>query len=301
MLRYMISIMLTCVMCHGMKCVNFYGLETESRALVCSWVKPPLYYLDILKQQVGVDTVRLPFSYQLVSCDQDIQALDKAVQDITSANYSIILDFHRVYNTHQSPSPSAEITLTQFIDAWRFVLARYTGNSKVVGVSLFNEYQGNDAITLSQLQTTAVNQLETEFPNRFHYYLGGTSWGGSINGMVYPDLITPRWSHEIHTYGFSNLSEADWLVKSGAVSNHSVFVGEWGFTIGQMDYGKRMATLFRQKQIDDICFWTIAHSWDTGGLWKDDCLTLEQDKINIFKSAFTASAPQLQCLRGKRP
>jgi aryl-phospho-beta-D-glucosidase BglC (GH1 family) len=280
-----------------MRCINIYGLETENETPVCSWVKPVGYYIDTLKKEVDLDTVRIPFSYDLVSCGS-MAKLDTLVNECTTRGMNVILDFHRVRNSHQSPAPDAEIPLDLFIEAWRNVLLRYAGNPKVVGVGVFNEFQSDDVARLSRLHTTIVNQLEIEFPGRFHYYLGGTSWGASIAGLDTRNLTTGNWSYEIHTYGFSNMGEQEWLQKSGVLSKKNIFVGEWGFTKQQYEYGRRSADLFRKSNITDVCFWTIAHSWDTGGLWEDDCVTMDTTKLGIFKSVFTKPRPALQCLRG---
>jgi len=284
---------------HGLRCINFYGLETELHKPVCSWTHPPTYYLDILKKSMGVDSVRIPFSYQLISCDMDIQNLDNMITEVSRLDMTIILDFHRVYSSHQSPAPNAEISIDAFIDAWRFVLARYSGNPSVRGVSLFNEYQSDDVGTLSTLTTLVVNSLESEFPGRFHYYLGGTAWGTAIAGLDYRNLTTTNWSYEVHAYGFHNLTDDQWRQKLGPKTNRSIFVGEWGFNSNEQEYARNTIKLFQTEGIKDICFWTIAHSKDTGGLWYDDCETVDQAKVALFKSAFI-SPPLLQCLRGKK-
>jgi hypothetical protein len=262
-------------------------------------VHPPTYYLDILKTTVGVDTVRLPFSYELISCENDIQHLDDIITEISRLNMTIILDFHRVYSTHQSAAPNAEISIDTFLNAWRFLLNRYSGNPNVQGVSLFNEYQSADVGTLSTLTTLVVNSLEAEFPGKFHYYLGGTSWGTAIAGLDYRNLTTTRWSYEIHAYGFHRLNDEQWRQKLGPKTNRSIFVGEWGFNTNEQDYARHAITQFQTEGIADICFWTIAHSKDTGGLWLDDCKTQDEVKFALFKSAFS-TAPSLQCLRGKK-
>lgn len=295
MLALLLMIMLSC--CHGMRCINFYGLETEGKRPVCSWSHPPTYYLSSLKTSVGLDTVRLPFSYELISCQNDIQNLDQMVNEISALNLTIILDFHRVYNSHQSAAPNAELPIEVFVDAWRYVLQRYAGNPNVQGVSLFNEFQSDDVMTLSRLTTISVNQLEADFPGRFHYYLGGTSWGTAIAGLDFRNLSTPNWSYEVHAYGFLKLTDDQWRQKLGPKTNKSIFVGEWGFNSDELEYGRHAVKLFQEEGIKDVCFWTIAHSRDTGGLWKDDCQTQDDAKIAIFRSAFQR-APILQCLRG---
>lgn len=50
-----------------------------------------------------------------------------------------------------------------------------------------------------------------------------------------------------------------------------------------MDFGREFVSYLLKKGIKNQEFWTIAHSGDTGGLWYDDCDTLNMNKYNIIK------------------
>lgn len=274
----------------AIRCVNFYGLETEGETLVCTWVKPVDWYLQDLKKRINIDTVRLPFSHQLIASEKGLAKLDEAVAEISKQNLDIILDYHRTFNTHQSPGPDKEISLDRFVCAWTELLSRYQSNPFVKGVDVFNEIQGPDKNYASSIQSQVVNRLESTFPRRFYYYIGGVSWGKDVGGMTV-NLTTSNYSLSVHEYGFFNEPLAP---RYG--TNERIFVGEFGFEVSEYTKAKTMVDFYHQKGIRDVCFWTIAHSQQTGGLYADDCITPIQEKMAIFNSIF--EYPSQYLLRG---
>jgi len=278
----------------AMRCVNFYGLETEGERLVCSWVNPPAYYLDRIPK---LEAVRLPFSHQLVASDAGLAKLDAAVATITAKNLSVILDYHRAFNTHQSPGPDREVTLDKFKCAWSEILARYQNNSLVRGVDVFNEIQSTDKAYVQSVQVDVVNHLEKAFPGRYHYYLGGANWGKDVGGFDI-QLPTQNFSLTVHEYPFFN--ENDEQMGARYNTNERILVGEFGFQKNEYDKARRIVSFFKKKGIKDVCFWTIAHSHGTGGLWEDDCSTLIPEKLDIFNSIFDETMPVCS-LRGSFP
>ena len=49
------------------KCMNFYGLETPYKNFVCLWKNKPEFFLRRLQQDMNINTVRLPFSYEYIT------------------------------------------------------------------------------------------------------------------------------------------------------------------------------------------------------------------------------------------
>ena len=103
MLKFLILCLLI-TKCISFRCINFYGLEVQQQKLVCSWVHDPGWYLDKMKELIQIDSIRLPFSQEYVTCS-DMKLMDLMVLDCKSRNISIILDYHRGYADHQGPSP----------------------------------------------------------------------------------------------------------------------------------------------------------------------------------------------------
>jgi hypothetical protein len=197
---------------------------------------------------------------------------------------SIILDYHRTFNTHQSPGPDVEITLDQFVDTWKTVLQRYSGNPRVTSLSIFNEIQTTNKTYTQWIQTEIVNRLETLFPGRFHYYVGGADWGKNASGLVFDKMLTSNFSIELHHYGFLN---STWQQKQSFFNTtYPIFIGEFGFTSSQLFTANEAMKFFRQKDINDICIWTLAHSVDTDGIFKDDCENIYEDKVSILSMMF---------------
>lgn len=284
----------------ALRCINFYGLETEGEKLVCSWVHPPEWYLDTLQREMQIDSIRLPFSYQLVSTDQGMAKLRNAVTLMTDRNLSVILDYHRTFNTHQSPGPDKEVTLEKFVCAWYEILAAFEPNPRVIGLSVFNEIQSSDKAYAVQVQTDVVLQLEKRFPRRFQYFVGGVDWGKDVGGMRFPQLEAAgvNFSVEIHEYPFFAETEAQ--ITARYDTNYRVFVGELGFEESQIPYMKKVVAILNCKGVKDVCFWTIAHSKGTGGVFKDDCKSLISEKVKLFNSIFDNSMPSCS-LRGSFP
>lgn len=282
------------VMAMATRCINFYGLETEGEQLVCSWVNPPTYYLDRIP---NLDTVRLPFSHQLVASEQGLAKLDNAISVITGRNLFVILDYHRTFNTHQSPGPDKEVTLDEFKCAWSVLLARYVDNTWVRGVDIFNEIQTSDKQYAQTVQADVLNHLEEAFPGRYHYYVGGVNWGKDVGGYDLK-VQTPNYTLSVHEYPFFN--ENDDQMNARYNTNQRILVGEFGFEKNEYDEARRIVAFFKKKGIRDVCFWTIAHSYGTGGLWEDDCVTMIPEKLAIFNSIFDESL-SVYSLRGSFP
>jgi aryl-phospho-beta-D-glucosidase BglC (GH1 family) len=275
------------------KGISIYGLCTESKNFVCSWVNPVEYYIRELKD-MGFNSLRIPFSMQYIE-EGDFSKLDHVIDEATRYNMTVLMDMHRTFTDHQDFSPFEHgVTMERFVNAWLKILHRYYIYPIVVGNNVFNEFQGTDIEFLKNYTKTVINYIEYYFPNRFTYYLTGHSWAGSLEGFDVEDLpYKDRIHYSVHKYIFSIPQgsnpdtydyEADWDRSFGKYTE-KLIVGEWGFkqTPKEEEWARRFIKYLKKRNIRNSCFWTIAHSFDTGGIWNDDCKTIDYKKLSIIK------------------
>lgn len=127
--------------------INWFGLETEHKDLMCLWQNPIDWHLEKI-HELGFTHMRIPFSYDYVQ-EANWARMDEL---FAKTQMNITLDFHRVHNTHQSQSPTAEISLDEFIRAWETIINRYKNSPKLEYVDIFNEFQSQN---WSEWSTTA--------------------------------------------------------------------------------------------------------------------------------------------------
>lgn len=292
------------------KGINFYGLETPSQDFVCGWQHRPSYYLEKL-DSLGFNSIRLPFSLEYVRSG-NFEKMDEFFDAIkTHPNMSIVLDMHRVFSSHQGPTPTENwITMDMFLDGWRKIIGRYENNPQLMGIDVFNEYQGTDSNYWNGVLRTIVKDIEKHYPDRFEYFVGGTRWGGDIHDINLESLpFHERIHYSIHKYifsgsGFNREDDWDWSFGNFKNKTHKVSVGEWGFKSERYDevqWAKQFVAYLKKHNIRDTYFWTIAHSGDTGGLWSDDCETVDMAKYNIIQSLWEEDETNgdVKRLRGK--
>jgi Cellulase (glycosyl hydrolase family 5) len=274
---------------YAYRCVNFYGLEVPQRKFVCSWKHDPAWYLEKMKTNIHIDSVRLPFSYEYVSCS-NMTDMDNFIDTCGKMGLQVILDYHRGYEDHQGPSPvEPGITKDMWINLLLTVLDRYEDKPHVKAIGLFNEFQGFDIKSSEDLQTEAVQAIEDAFPGRYDYMLSCIDWGKNCTNM-WNTVPNNRSYVEMHSYGFS--------VGKPPTAKQKVFVGEIGWMPNQTDNVNQFKNIVMKKRIKDICLWTVAHSSDTKGLYQDDCETLNQDIADTFNSFFEWN--HIPCLRGSQ-
>lgn len=267
----------------AIRCLNFYGFETERHQPVCDWKHPPSWYLDKASQAIHIDTVRLPFSYQYASCS-DFADMDGFIRECAKRNINVILDYHRGYADHQGMSPEEkDITKEMWIDILIYILGRYNTYTNVIGISLFNEFQIKDTKHIEDLQIEAVNEIEQVMPGRYTYFLGCADWGKDCRNMWY-QLPINNSMIEIHTYGFNNNDFTQFL-PTKLPSSH-IFIGEVGWFSNQTEWFQQFKSKFRRRHLEHVCLWTLAHSHDTGNLFQDDCETLNNNTVELFNSLF---------------
>lgn len=280
--------------------INYYGLETPSRDFVCGWQHRPSFYLGHL-DRLGFNSIRLPFSLEYVR-QGNFDKMDEFFETIKAyPNMTVTLDMHRVFSSHQGPTPTEDwITMDTFLEGWRTIIRRYRNHPQLHGIDVFNEYQGTDSNYWNGVLRTIVKDIEKAFPDRFEYFVGGIRWGGDIHDIDLEDLpFADRIHYTIHKYIFSTVGydrEKDWDFSFGPFKNRTskVSVGEWGFKSERWDevnWAKEFVTYLRKHDLRDTYFWTIAHSGDTGGLWHDDCETIDMSKFEIIQSLWNTTTP----------
>lgn len=277
------------------KGVNLFGLETPTRQIDCSWHRPSSHYINEL-HTLGFNYIRLPFSLEYVNED-NWGSIDEIFETVSQLDdLSICLDMHRVFSSHQGESPlEGGTSLTEFVDGWIKILDRYKEYEFLRSVDIFNEYQGTDIIFWNSIASQIVEKIEEAFPGRFHFFVGGSRWGGSLEGIDLEALpFSDRISYTIHKYIFSgNSNPSDWETSFGKFKN-KVSVGEWGFFSDrpdQVEWAKTFIEWLRFHKIQDSFFWClVANSGDTGGLYATDCETFDWYKFNIIETLWSNSS-----------
>lgn len=286
----------------AMKCINYYGMETEKADLVCRWKHEPWWYLDKLKFSMGVDTVRVPFSYDYIQAN-NFTIMDTMFVDARRAEMKIILDYHRTNSSHQSPHPDAEIDIAHFAAAWTTVIDRYVNNPALWALDLFNEPQDVDNVYLNNFYVQFISYLEMLYPKRFVYFLGCEEWGSKcqrISNKI-PGIEPSRVKISIHLYPFSVPMEK---ISQYAPNGSDWVVGETGYDIkenGDFDWFTKLLAYLKSKNVYDVCLWTIAHSADTGGWFEDDCETLIASKVDAMKSFWSVRPPDNPVANNQKP
>lgn len=270
----------------SLRCMNFYGLETDRVGLVCDWVHDYEWYLDSLQNNMLINTIRLPFSYESFKAN-NTKLMTKIIDSCHQRKMKVILDWHRTWASHQGPTPEENITLSEFTHTWVDILTQFPN---VYGVGIFNELQPADASYANKLHRQTIETIEKAFPGKFTYFTGCPLWGGDCQGIDLADM--PTWDRtfvEIHHYFFRGnhtTSEWDALMPRSIPSDHW-FVGELGWKQNVTEervWAENLLRYLASRQIYDVCAWTIAHSADTNGWWEDDCKTFNEEKASLLTS-----------------
>jgi len=263
---------------------SFFGLETELGNTDCSWVKPSSYYINELGR-LGFNWIRLPFSQQYVRAGH-WEIMDNVFETARLNNISILLDYHRTYNSHQGDW--SETNMFDFVTTWETIIDRYYNDDSLQAIGLYNEYEGNDAMLWNGVMRISVQQLEEKYPNRFFWLVGCPQWSGNCLDMNLEGLpFSDRIRYEAHKYKFSgSADEVDWDRSLGPFTEKLV-IGEWGYKSSdpsEVEWAHRFVDYLIRRDIRDTFFWVaVTNSGDTGGLWKPDCLTIEITKLDLLE------------------
>ena len=268
--------------------INSFGFETEYENLMCTWVHDIDWHMDRMKE-IGFNYIRLPFSMDFIKKD-DWTEMDQFFEKAEQNNISIALDFHRLHNSFQSSKPYDEdYSFSEFLYGWRKIITRYEKYSVLKAIDIWNEYQSSNFVEWNSLSRQIVSFLEETFPNRFIYFVGGVSWGGDIHYIDLDDLpYSDRIWYSIHKYWFSDTENyiPKWDYSFG---NHKpiVNVGEWGYksdVTSEVVWANKFVDYLLSKGIRDTFFWTWSwNSGDTGGILREDCSTIDLDKVELLK------------------
>lgn len=275
------------------KGINTFGLETEypiqnpSKGFMCDWVHPVSWHIQKIAE-LGFNTIRLPFSHEYVRRDNWL-VMDEVFNQCELYNISVCLDFHRIDSTHQASKPYDDhVLFDDFLETWNIILERYEPYTVLKYVDIFNEYQSNDYVEWNFLSRQIVSFIETQFPNRFSYYIGGVVWGSDLHFVDLSDLsFYDRIFYTIHTYWFNSHEpyEEWWDYHFGPYKN-IVNVGEWGYISShgnEVNFAERFVEWLISKNIHDSYFWSWSpNSGDTQGILLDDCTNIDMDKINLL-------------------
>lgn len=263
----------------SIRCVNFYGIETVRKAPVCDWEHEPRWYLQQLKDGYGLNTVRIPYSGEYASGD-DFSQMDALIKTCNDMGLKVVLDYHRTYATHQGSVPTERITLGTFLDIHLNLLTRY--QDQVWGVSIFNEFQVTDSNFANSINHMTVNAIESQFPGKYQYFIGCPDWGHDCSHVTIPTGLENRTYVDIHQYAFTDNPTIRDTVFPDRIPAENWFVGEIGCKSEELPWLRSYLEYLKRRGIANLCYWTIANSWDTGGLWQDDCRTIEQAKVDLL-------------------
>ena len=270
------------------KGINWFGFETEYKNLMCTWTNDIEWNIKKIKE-LDFNYIRLPFSLEFVN-DGNWEEMDNFFNIAYQYDIDVVLDFHRLHSTHQSFRPyDNHFTFDDFLDTWRIILDRYKSYSNLKGVDIFNEYQGNNVVEWNNLSRQIVSFIESQFPERFDFYVGGVRWGGNLYGVKLDDLpYNDRITYTIHKYWFSDgIDEEAWAATFDKENHKLISVGEWGYKTDGTEFEKIFAIEFvdwlKDNNIRDTFFWTWTYnSGDTGGILKEDCTTVDYEKIRLL-------------------
>jgi endoglucanase len=277
------------------KGINWFGFETEYKNLMCSWSHGIEWHLKKIKS-VGFNYIRLPFSLEYV-LEGNWKYMDEFFEKSRDLELDVVLDFHRLHSTHQSAKPyDNTYDFDDFLNGWKTILDRYKDYENLCAVDIFNEYQSTNYVEWNNLARQIVSFIETNFPERFEFFVGGTNWGGNIHNMDLSDLVYHnRIRYSIHKYWFSDTEpyEGKWNYSFG---DHKpvVNVGEWGYMSdipSEVEWAERFVEYLRENDLKDTFFWTWSHnSGDTAGILLEtsksrtgqDCTDVDYKKMLLL-------------------
>lgn len=288
-----------CTQLTDIRGISIYGLETENRGFVCDWVQPIENLVSTLAK-LNFNFIRVPISYQYIK-EGDLSKLDKIIRLAEINQMNVMIDMHRIWSWHQGPDPFENgVTLNEFTKAWIQILTRYNESKSVVGHNIYNEYQGPNATVVSNYSQTVIQSIEDRFPKRYVYFVTGTHWAGCLQNinLSFPEDITKRIYYSVHKYHFSgDGTTKDWDSSFGNLTwlnKTNIIIGEFGWDAKeqkQEQWAINFLTYLQNLNISNTFYWTVAHSFDTGNLFEDDCNTIKWKHYNLLKRFWDKSLP----------
>lgn len=170
--------------------------------------------------EAGVNIIRLPFDYRLLSHDdflgRDIhgyQYLDKAISWCKKYSIYVLLDMHaapggqtgdNIDNSDGYPWLMVDEGMKQQVcDIWQEIALRYAGNTTIIGYNLLNEpiphYFDSDSLKpyLEPLYKRITNAIREVDKNHI-VFLGGAVWETDFS--VFSEPFDDKLAYTFHKY-----------------------------------------------------------------------------------------------------
>ncbi|HSL46497.1 MAG TPA: cellulase family glycosylhydrolase [Anaerolineales bacterium] len=265
----------------------------------------------------GIDYQKNPDLVNLTS----LEVMDRIIAGASARGLRVILDNHRSTSGGGPESNGLWYTSTypesRWIDDWKMLARRYKGNDTVIGMDLRNEPFGacwgcSDPSKDWRLAAEkAGNAILAIHPDLLIIVEGvanhngqSTWWGGNLMGAKdFPiRLDVPnRLVYSPHEYPASIYPQA-WFTDASYPDNLlAVWDRYWGYLAADYpiligEFGTRFETERDRQWLEEFksyiqakrlhwTFWSLnPNSGDTGGILRDDWLSVHQEKQNILKT-----------------
>lgn len=213
--------------------LNWFGYETDCKIVHGLWVNSLDTYFDMLANDIQINALRIPFSYECIEQWNEFPKSDCVTanpwlsnitikdtlhvlfQKAAQHNIVILLDFHTVHGKINDVLLPEETNLSDFLSMWRKVLQEFSSYPNLLGIDIKNEPHGSISWTeWSQYFTTVISFICSDIPqykglffiegveDRFHKSV----WGGSFTDLQ-PSMIhfvpKQRIVFSPHVYGNS--------------------------------------------------------------------------------------------------
>lgn len=275
--------------------IAWFGLETQFRnteggGLMCTWQHNVSWNLQKI-ESLGFNVLRIPFSYDYIK-HNDWKVMDELFDEVLKTNLSLVLDYHRLADTHQSFKPyNEEVTFDMFLSSWSTILTRYEAHPRLIGIDTWNEYQGANYVEWNSLARQIVSYIDSRFSHRqWIYWVQGTNWSGNIHDVFLDDMeCADRIVYVLHKYWFSDQEplEQNWDWSFGNHTSSKINIGEWGYMRGdkhQLDWAVRFVEYLKKRGIRNSFFWTWSfNSGDTEGVLLPDCHSIDCKKMWLLR------------------
>lgn len=279
---------------HG---ISVFGFETEHRSWMCDWTGKPFEWYLAKLQNIGFNSIRLPFSMDFVKAGQ-WEKMDQVVSAIEKTNMTILFDFHRVHDSFQSAKPwiEGDTTIDDWLHTWDIIIQRYEHVSNIIGLDLFNEFQQNNAPEWNNIARQGLSYLNQRYGHHgWLYFVQGVSWGGNDHDLDFEDLpYADRIIYTVHKYAFTTQGdyEQDWEWSIGNHPANKTNIGELGFISDSPKETLWIQIFFawlKTKGIKSQYWWCMSpNSFDTGGIYLDNCLDIDCRKTHLLQEFWKA-------------
>ncbi|HEX2678823.1 MAG TPA: glycoside hydrolase family 5 protein [Polyangiales bacterium] len=245
--------------------------------------------------------------------------LDAIVDAAGKRGLRVVLDRHRPDSNAQSELwYTGSYSEQRWIDDWKMLATHYKGNSTVIGFDLHNEPHGMATWGDGSMQTDwraaaeragnailAINSDVLIIVEGIEKHGGQSNWwGGNLRGAKASPVrldVKERLVYSAHEYPPSVYMQP-WFSASDYPNNlPSVWHDNWGYLIDEdiapvwlgefgtkyeTDADKKwlgkLASYIDEKSLD-FAYWCInPNSGDTGGILKDDWMTVQTEKQAVL-------------------